>query len=716
MEQAEAVLVEHYPQLVRLAYVTLPVTLGRHTRVLLAHKAVQRALPRGGRGSTQAPAGPDGPGGPLTEVRVRVLRASLAPAGRARLAAAGLGWPPVPPFVWGLRLWPPAGGIDEPARVLGAAPGPVRAAFVLHGMDGLPEEAVARLLAAAGVADPADSVREALAAWHAWEGGAGRSEAGPGAVGGGAPPPGRGAWARPVADAPAGAVPRGAAGSADGRAGGSTAGETLLRGPGGAGFDAAVVSARPTDLLRRRRRTRAGWTAAAALALALAAGLLAADGSPPRPEVSPLAGPAVAGALDPARLVRVPAEAWADTARVDFTAWPARGARTADRGLLARALGAWATRPREVEVTAAPGTATDAPPRAPQLLYAGDVAGRAVVVLLDGDRVVRYGEPADGAGGADGPAGPRGRELAFARTDEANVTTAAALTLSRSPGGGSTDAGRARYLLAPWIARAGTRDLLRTGEAATPLAVSADGVTEETAVPRTDGAEGAGRSGACAAWPVLELTSSARIVEKHAFVLADLGALTPVHLTYTPLPDGPAAVAARQPREATGPAARAAWAPVACRLREYRGGGVRAVNIWDFAGSELPDGAGRAVWTCTRASGWAGPGDVLVQLRLPAGAPQDVARSRGTAACGRFGQHLLAGTRWRSPAGRWYLLAAGSREVAGITAAGSVRAEAAGRTLAVPVAGPQGPAATLTGRLASGARITAIDGARGGRD
>lgn len=704
MEQAEAVLVEYYPQLVRLAYVTLPVTLGRHSRVLLAHKAVQRALPHGGRGSTQAPAGPGGPGGPLTQVRVRVLRASLAPSGRARLAAAGLGWPPVPPFVWGLRLWPPAGGIDEPARALGAAPGPVRAAFVLHGMDGLPEEAVARLLGQAGVADPADAVREALAAWREWAPGQGQGR-------------GRGPGAGPGSQAPGVWRGTGTAPRTPARAG-DLAGETLLRGPGGVEFDAAVVSARPTDLLRRRRRTRAGWTAAAALALV--AGILATDGSPPRPEASPLAGPAVAGALDPARLVRVPAEVWADTARVDFTAWPARGARTADRGLLARALAAWSARPREVAVTAAPGTAGDAPLRAPQLLYAGDVAGRAVVLLLDGDRVVRYGEPAEGPGGPGGTGGPRGRELAFARTDEANVTTAAALTLSRTPGNGSTDGGRARYLLAPWIARAGTRDLLRTGEGTKPLAVSADGVTAETAVPIMDGAGRAesagGAAGACAAWPVLELTSSARIVEKHAFVLADLGALTPVHLTYTPLPAGPGAVAARQPREATGPAARAAWAPVACRLREHRAGSVRAVNVWDFAGSELPDGAGRAVWTCTRASGWAGPGDVLVQLRLPAGPPQDVARSRDTAACGRFGQHLLAGTRWRSPADRWYLLAAGSREVVGITAAGAVRAEAAGRTLAVPVAGPQGPAADLTGRLASGVRITAVDGGRGGRD
>lgn len=208
-------------------------------------------------------------------------------------------------------------------------------------------------------------------------------------------------------------------------------------------------------------------------------------------------------------------------------------------------------------------------------------------------------------------------------------------------------------------------------------------------------------------------------MEKHSFVLTDLGTLTPVHLTYTPLPDGPGAVPARQPREATGAAARAAWAAGACGLRTLGGGrggsGVRAVNVWDFADSDLPDGAGRAVWSCTRASGWAGPGDVLVQLRPPSGPPQEVARARSTAACGRFGQHLLAGTRWRSPAGRWYLLAAGSREVTAITASGAVRAETGGRSLVAPV-GAAGAPVSLTARLASGARITALDGGTGGRD
>ncbi|MFE9792488.1 hypothetical protein ACFYRL_12175 [Streptomyces goshikiensis] len=781
VEQAEAVLVEQYPRLVRLAYLTLPDSLGRHGRVLLAHRAVQRALPR--RGGAAGPGGPDGSGGALAEVRVRVLRGCLAPAGRTGAALARAGWPPVPPFVWGLRLWPPAGGIEEVARVLAGESAPVRAAFVLHRVDGLPEETAARLLGAAGA--PADAMARALALG---------------------------------------------------------VGETLLRELRRPEFDASVVSTRPTDLLRRRRRVRAGWAAAAALAVV--AGALAVVG-PARPHASL---PVAVGVLDPARLERVPAQAWADTARVDFTAWPARGGRTTDRALLGRALGAWssASPPRApappqptpgppavgratpgpaavgraalvsdasgphavgwtalgsaalvphavgratpgpagpgpagpgpaapgpaapgpaapgpaapggaalgadasgsaavvraalgsaalvpaavglatpgragsgagplgsggrrgvvpvaavgggVVVRAAPGVDTDPPLRAPQLLYAGDSDGRAVVLLLDGDRVVRYAEAVTGRGA---------RELDFARTDEAGVTTAAALTLVRSP-----DGGRARYLLAPWIAAAGTRDLLRAGEDAKPLALAADGVTAPVEVPRS--------AGACAAWPALEVTSSARIVEKHSFVLADLGTLTPVHLTYTPLPDGPGAAAARQPREATGAAARAAWAATACRLPEMRGmrdGGVRAVNIWEFASSELPDGGGRAVWSCTRTSSWAGPGDVLVRLSPAAGPPQDVARAPDTAACGRFGQHLLAGTRWRSPAGRWYLLAAGSREVTGITANGAVRAEARGRTLAAP-AGPEADAVELTGRLASGGRVTALDDGGGGRD
>ncbi|NDZ83735.1 hypothetical protein G3I19_35550, partial [Streptomyces sp. SID10853] len=59
VEQAEAALVEHYPRLVRLTYITLPPSLGRHRRVLTAHAVVQRALPasRGsGREGPRVPA------------------------------------------------------------------------------------------------------------------------------------------------------------------------------------------------------------------------------------------------------------------------------------------------------------------------------------------------------------------------------------------------------------------------------------------------------------------------------------------------------------------------------------------------------------------------------------------------------------------------------------------------------------------------------------
>ncbi|MEV6682073.1 hypothetical protein AB0N09_35185 [Streptomyces erythrochromogenes] len=637
VEHAEAVLVEHYPRLVRLAYLTLPDSLGRHPRVLLAHKAVQRALPRSGTPAGPAPAegSTDGPGRHLALVRSRVLRATLAPAGPAGATWARIGRPPVPPFVWGLRLWPPAGGVDEAAGTLSGVPAPVRAAFVLLRLDDLAEDRTVSLLGGAGAADPAGAVRDALAL--------------------------------PVA-------------------------EDLLRALRRPEFDASVVSARPTDLLRRRRRARACWAGLATLALTLT--VLSVHGSRPGPDVRPAAGSAAAsGALDPARLQRVSAEAWSDTARVDFTAWPARGGRAGDRGLLARALGTWAA-PGTTPVATTPGTTAEPPARPPQLLYAGELDGRAVVLMRDGDRVVRYGESTTGSDG--------GRTLDVTRTDDAGVTTAAALTLSRTPDGAS-----ARYLLAPWIAAAAARDLLRAGDPGRALSVAADGVTAPAAVPPS--------GGSCESWPVLELTSSTRIVEKHSFVLTDLGALSPVHLTYTPLPDGPAAVPARQPREATGPEARAAWARLACRLGELRGGAYRAVNVWDFAAVQLPDGAGRAVWSCTRASGWAGPGDVTVRLRLEAGTPQDVARARSTAACGRFGQHLLAGFRWRSPAGRWYLLAAGSRQIGAITATGAVRAGAAARTLTAPWPGPDGPV-SLTGTLAGGGTVTALDGAGGGRD
>ncbi|MFF3621058.1 hypothetical protein [Streptomyces sp. NPDC002467] len=647
LRQAEAIIVERYPQLLRLAYLVLPPDLDRHTRLLRAHRAVQHSLRAAGRRARQG-------GDPLAAVRAEVVRRA---AGRRR--------GPFPPWVWGLRMWPTAEGLDEAARGLAGLSPYARAAHVLCRYDGLDEDTAAEVLAEAGAGDPGGEVRAALA-----------SGAGPGAAAG---------------------PEEGSSGGVGADAGARPDRETISH--------PADVHTRPTDLLLRRTRIRAAWGVAAVLLLAAGLTRATVAGPDSGPAVAYAGAPAARAVLDPARLVRIPAQAWADTGRVDFTAWPARGTRTGDRSLLARALGTWAAPPYGTAVTVAPSASAEPPGHPPQLLFAGDPRpGTAVVVFRDADRVVRYTEQ----GGR--------RSLDIARTDDANVTTAASVTLSR-------DGGTARRLLAPWIATAGVRDLAAPATAARPLTIGPDG-TVTTEFPREDAdrqgpdadAGGGAGGGGCGPRPVLEVASSPRIVEKHAFLLADRGGLLPVHLTYTPPAEGADAPPARQPREATGPAALARWAQEACALDAVDGRAVRAVNLWDFAVTELPETPGRAVWSCTRATHWTGQGDVQIRLRPPAGASLPVARAGSTAACGRFGQHLLATTVWRAPSGRAYQLAAGSREVAEINATGSLHSRTPGRSLTLPAPPATAPPAALTATLRSGAVITALDSRGGGRD
>ncbi|MFJ9526875.1 hypothetical protein [Streptomyces cyaneofuscatus] len=645
VKQAEAALVEHYPRLVRLAYVVLPPSLGRHRRVLAAHGAVQRALPvtrtapartaqvpaqsrrSPEAGQAEAPAN-----APYASMRLRVLRTALAYERRPRWWPGRLPAPaalrPTLPVVWGLRLFPRAGGVDELAldRALSEVPGAVRAAFALQLLDGLPETAVRALLAEAGVDDPAGAVRRA---------------------------------------ARLGRPDRAAA-------------QVLLR---SGEFDPCTVQTRPSDLLRRRHRVRA---AALAAALCVVAGTLAvAAGNDVRDE-APGAGVTVP-ALDPAALLRTAAEQWADTSRIDFTAWPVRGDRRGDGELLGRALRAWSEPPGNVQVSTTPGTVDVPPAQPPRLLFAGEVDGAAVVLFHDGGvRIVRYAEPLAGGGGA---------ALDFARTDEADVTTGAAVVVSRT-------GEKARFLLAPWISETTTRDLLAPDTPGRPLEVGPDGITAPVERPAA--------GGGCDAWPVLQLRSSERIVENHAFLVTDLGDLAPAHLTYTPKPGGGAP--ARQPREATGPEALLAWARTACSLRALSGSGVRAVNNWAFAEQRLPEGGASAEWLCTRADTWRGPGRVLVQFLQPAASPTApaavVADRNDTALCSRFGQHILAGTHWKAASGRWYVLAAGSRAVNRIEATGQVRGAAGGPTLAVRA--PRDASVELTARLREGGTLAAV--------
>ncbi|MEU1466080.1 hypothetical protein ABZ467_36730 [Streptomyces sp. NPDC005727] len=371
VDQAEAALVEHYPRLVRLAYLILPPDLARGRRVLTAHALAQRALPRGRRRKSVIPAqsaGRDGDPG-YAFVRQEVVRTALAAArtrrGRPRLSPLR---PPLP-RVWGLRLFPRSGGADELAldQRLSVLSGPARAAYVLRGLERLPDSGVRGILASAGVDRPEAALSEAN---------------------------------------------------------GVPAQDALLSSPE---FDPCSLQARPTDLVRRRQHTKAALAGAAALAVCGALVTLPGGGWGPDGAAAPLyaENPAAEAALKPGKLIRIAPAAWRSSARTDFSVWPARGALTGDRALLRRALAVWARPGDTVRVSATPGTQTGGPAGPPQLLYAGEVDSARVVILYDGLRIARYAEPRDGTAGA---------ALDFARTDGATGTEASALVLGRSDG------------------------------------------------------------------------------------------------------------------------------------------------------------------------------------------------------------------------------------------------------------------------------------------
>ncbi|MFJ3668278.1 hypothetical protein ACIPSE_17740 [Streptomyces sp. NPDC090106] len=374
VEQAEAALVEHYPRLVRLAYLVLPPGLGRNRRVLTAHALAQRALPRGRAATAVIPAqsaGRDGDPG-YAFVRLQVLRTALE-AGlpltfRALPRRSQL--PALLPQVWGLRLFPRSGGADELAldQRLSALSGEGRAAYVLRGLEKLPDGDVREVLASAGVEDVSAALDEADG------------------------------------------VP------ADRYA--------LLD---SAEFDPCSLQARPTDLMRRRQHMKAALAAAAALAVCGVLLALPGDGWGPDGAAAPVyaQNPAAQAALDPSRLTRVPATAWQAASRNDFSVWPARGELTDDSTLLRRALAVWARPGEQVRVSATPGTPSGGPSGPAQLLYAGVVDNARVVILYDGLRIARYAEPKDGTEGA---------ALDFARVDGASAAEASAVVLGRTDG------------------------------------------------------------------------------------------------------------------------------------------------------------------------------------------------------------------------------------------------------------------------------------------
>ncbi|WP_406176107.1 hypothetical protein [Streptomyces canus] len=617
VEQAEAALVEHYPRLVRLAYLVLPPGLGRNRRVLTAHALTQRALPRGRTTTPVIPAQQDGREGDpgYAFVRLQVVRTAL----EAGLPLRRKAWPkrsqlpPLLPQVWGLRLFPRSGGANELAldQRLAGLTGPARAAYVLRGLEKLPDSDVRALLTAAGVTDVDAALDEADSAQAEY---------------------------------------------------------ALLDSPE---FDPCSLQARPTDLMRRRQHMKAALAAAAAVAVCGALLGMPGDGWGPDGAAAPpyAQNPAARAALDPALLLKVPAAAWESSARTDFSVWPARGDLTGDSALLRRALAVWARPGEAVQVSATPGTPSGGPSGPPQLLYAGTVDNARVVILYDGLRVVRYAEPRDNTKGA---------ALDFARVDGAGRAEASAVVLGRADG-------NVRYLTAPWVTKAADRDLLKPGSDATDLALTG-GTTAPMAGPA--------QSGPCTSWNVLQLTDASG-----TRLLTDLGELVPARLTT----GRPGSV-----KDASGADALRAWAPYACSLGAMRSAGVRSVNAWAYAAQPLPDASGTASWVCTRAETWQGGGErVLAQFHTPGGPYGAVAaKAENVPACGAKDPQVLAGVLWKSGAGSWYLLAAGSRGTSSINASGGVRATANGHLLAVKA--KQGAQAELKGTLEDGRTVSGL--------
>ncbi|WP_345654842.1 hypothetical protein [Streptomyces tremellae] len=421
-DRAEAVLVEHYPRLVRLAYLVLAPSLGRGRRVLTAHAIVQRSLPRGrGKDAQAALPGPrDGAQGAVRDPGYAALRAGVVrqaldaelPLLRFALPRRAQ-LPPLLPRVWGVRLAPRQGGAGEPAveQRLAKLSAAARAALVLSVLERLPDTEVRRVLDDAGVDDPATAVASAARAAEGVD-------------------------------------------------------VSLLRSPA---FDPCALQARPTDLARRRQHGRAALAAVAALVVCGALLGLPGDGWGPNGPAGPAyaQNAAAQAALDPAKVVRVAPSAWRDSSRTDFSVWPARGPLAKDTELLRRALAVWARPGTGVQVSATPGTPSGPPMGPPQLLYAGTVDRARVVLFYDGLRVVRYAETVQGAQAA---------AVDFARVDDAGDGSSDAVVVDRSDG-------NVRYLTAPWVTGTSVRDLLEPDAGARPLHRDGDGVTDALRSP-----------------------------------------------------------------------------------------------------------------------------------------------------------------------------------------------------------------------------------------
>ncbi|WP_157429969.1 hypothetical protein [Actinomadura oligospora] len=568
---ANSVANKRYRRLARIAYLILPEGLERHDRVVLAHWIVGRARHRRDHRGDAEVI--------YAGLRRRVLRSALRSA--VRIDQRGPGAERVRSASW-LRIQPLADGDPAALGVLAALSPRGRAAYALLRLEELPEDEARAELAALGVPGPDDALAEAAAV-----------------------PP---------------------------------LGEAVVR-----ALDPTVVrlharrTFRPLAAareLRRRRGARVVLGAAVAVVPVATVGAFAlANGG------FPIAGVRLAGhpAAEPrgGRVVAAPDDLWRRSARLELTAWPARGDLVRDRAFVAQAVRAWEA--------GTPGAAAKA--GGPQLLFAGTVGTSRVALLRDGATVARF---------TDG----RLEVFPVGRSQPDGATP-----LKVAPG---------RYLLPPWVSGVRAADLASGGTkgaaAWTPVPVR-DGLTADVPQPVP-----APAARGCWRGPVLEL-SQPQVPDGRPYTVADLGGLVSANLLYQPAPPGPA-----WPHPVGGgpdalPAGFALWRRIGCSpagpaALDRRGrGDVESATAREFWTGALPDGAGPGHWICARYAYTGGRGATYAVLLDDRGV-HVTGRRLDTPDCSSAGGDLASAGWWRSPKGRWHYLAAASRRVTVLSAEG----------------------------------------------
>jgi len=609
--RAEATFHRHYERLVRVAYLVIPDPPGRQSRLpqvrlaqlrlVRAHRLAHRALPwRSGAPAT------------YPEMLVRVLRRAT----RTRRHR----WPS--PITWA-RPTAVSGGPehDRLLAVIGELPAAARAGYVLLTAERLPPREAVLLLRGAG-------------------------------------------WPDAVAQVAAGATERQRIADEEGLS--PERQRELITDPA---TDPTMVRLHAPDprLVRLARGCRLAMVPLVVVAAVLAGSAL--TGVVPWRSTSAWGTAPGTGAPVPTEVRRAADDAWIGTARLSLSAWPPRGSRVDDQDLIGTVLAAWhglasvgaadpaarasayppspdhadpdaaaagvavPTDAGVVAVLAGPGAAIEAPVGRAQLIYAGDdpgSAGRgAITVLADATRIAIY--HAEGAS----------RVLRIEPAPAAEPHTASAIRISH-PGTG------ARYLLAPWVTRAETRQLA-TGQWQ-PVRVGG-GITD--AIPDTE------RD--CWSGPLLRL-GAPEISAGRPFTLADLGSPALTHLTYLPDHADPA-MPTREVDAAGGPAV---WSGLGCLAGELAGRTPGSVLAWEIWSGRLPQAATDLRLVCLRAELPGAASLVAAVLLAATGPARAVATATDTRVCSPLAPAVVVGWWWESAAGAWHHVAVAGGQVESI--------------------------------------------------